>query len=233
MRKLIAGMKVSVDGKTEGPDGYADWVDAWSEDYGLTPQIDACLLGGRMYPGYEQYWTAIQRQPDQPLPMTGKLATPAEIQWARVAEQTPHYVLSNTVAGGRPNHGELDRRRAGRRTPADRLPLDRRRGQILVRSDDGATQARAAKRRATGRRAGLPHVRNRPLSHGRSARLSRVAVPTSAKGSRRPIWMGEHGACLTERRIADSREHPLVAGRRHSRAAASEQLRSTRVSDVL
>jgi dihydrofolate reductase len=98
MRKLIAGMKVSVDGKTEGPDGYADWVDAWSEDYGLTPQIDACLLGGRMYPGYEQYWTAIQRQPDQPLPMTGKLATPAEIQWARVAEQTPHYVLSNTVA---------------------------------------------------------------------------------------------------------------------------------------
>jgi dihydrofolate reductase len=50
-----------------------------------------------MYPGYEQYWTAIQKQPDQPLPMTGKLATPAEIQWARVAEQTPHYVLSNTV----------------------------------------------------------------------------------------------------------------------------------------
>lgn len=26
-------------------------VDAWSEDYGLTPQIDACVLGGRMYPG--------------------------------------------------------------------------------------------------------------------------------------------------------------------------------------
>lgn len=97
MRKLIAGMKVSVDAKCEGPEGYADWVDAWSEDYGLTPQIDACLLGGRMYPGYEQYWTAIQKQPDQPLPMTGKLATPAEIQWARIAEQTPHYVLSNSL----------------------------------------------------------------------------------------------------------------------------------------
>jgi hypothetical protein len=42
MRKLIAGMKMSLDGKTEGPEGYADWVDAWSEDYGLTAQIDAC-----------------------------------------------------------------------------------------------------------------------------------------------------------------------------------------------
>jgi len=97
MRKLIAGMKISVDGKTEGPEGFADWVDAWSDDYGLTPHIDACLLGGRMYPGYEQYWTAIQNQPDQPLPMTGKLATLEELLWARFAQQTPHYVLSNSV----------------------------------------------------------------------------------------------------------------------------------------
>lgn len=28
MRKLIAGMKMSVDGKIEGPEGYADWVEA-------------------------------------------------------------------------------------------------------------------------------------------------------------------------------------------------------------
>jgi hypothetical protein len=40
MRKLIAGMKVSADGKVEGPDGAADWVEAWSEDYGLMPQIE-------------------------------------------------------------------------------------------------------------------------------------------------------------------------------------------------
>ena len=45
MRKLIAAMKVSVDGKSEGPEGYADWVEGWSEDYGLTERIDACLLG--------------------------------------------------------------------------------------------------------------------------------------------------------------------------------------------
>jgi dihydrofolate reductase len=94
MRKLIAGMKLSVDGKMEGPDGTADWVQAWSEDYGLTPQIDACLLGAGMYAGYEQYWTAIQNEPDKPVWITGAAPTPAERAWARFAAQTPHYVLS-------------------------------------------------------------------------------------------------------------------------------------------
>lgn len=98
MRKLVAAMKVSLDGKSEGPEGYADWVEAWSEDYGLTDRIDACLLGGRMYPGYEQYWTAIRDAPDQPLPMTGKLPLPAELHWSRFAGRTPHHVLSKTLA---------------------------------------------------------------------------------------------------------------------------------------
>ena len=97
MRKLIAGMKLSVDGKIEGPEGYADWVEGWSDDYGLTSQIDACLLGANMYPGYEQYWTAIINGSDKPLPMTGKLPTPGEVVWARFAARTPHYVLSSTL----------------------------------------------------------------------------------------------------------------------------------------
>jgi dihydrofolate reductase len=97
MRKLIAGMKISVDGKVEGPEGYADWVEAWSDDYGLTAQIDACVLGGGMYPGYEQYWTAIQNEPDKPHPLTDSVPTPAEVEWAKFAARTPHYVLSNTV----------------------------------------------------------------------------------------------------------------------------------------
>jgi dihydrofolate reductase len=50
-----------------------------------------------MYPGYEQYWTAIQNEPDKPLPMTGKLPTPAEVEWARFAARAPHYVLSSTL----------------------------------------------------------------------------------------------------------------------------------------
>jgi dihydrofolate reductase len=97
MRKLIAAMKITLDGRSEGPQGYADWVDAWSDDYGLMQRVDACLLGGRMYPGYEQYWTAIQQAPDRPLPMTGKLPHPSELAWSDFAQRTPHYVLSTTL----------------------------------------------------------------------------------------------------------------------------------------
>ncbi|GAB3964754.1 dihydrofolate reductase family protein [Actinoallomurus acanthiterrae] len=97
MRNLIAAMKISLDGKTEGPEGYADWVEAWSEDYGLTAQVDACVLGGGMYPGYEQYWTAIQNEPDKPYWLGDEPPTKGEIEWARFAAQTPHYVLSNTL----------------------------------------------------------------------------------------------------------------------------------------
>ena len=97
MRKLVAGMKISLDGKTEGAEGIADWVDAWSEDYGLTDRVDACVLGGAMYPGYEQYWTPFQSDPDEPNPLSGARATPGEIAWAEFAAQTPHYVLSTSL----------------------------------------------------------------------------------------------------------------------------------------
>jgi dihydrofolate reductase len=97
MRKLIAGMKMSVDDKVVGPDGFADWVDAWSDDYDVTSQADACLLGSGMYPGYEQYWTALRNAPDTPLPMTGKLPTPAEVDYGRFTARVPHYVLSSRL----------------------------------------------------------------------------------------------------------------------------------------
>jgi dihydrofolate reductase len=97
MRKLIAGLKLSLDGKIEGADGTADWVEAWSEDYGLTQQIDACLIGGAMYPGYENYWTSIRNAPGTPAWITGKPPTPAELEWAEFASRTPHYVLSTKL----------------------------------------------------------------------------------------------------------------------------------------
>jgi dihydrofolate reductase len=97
MRKLIAGMKISLDGKIEPPESAAHWVQAWSEDYGVTPQIDACVLGAGMYPGYEWYWTAIRNEPEKPVWITGAPPTPAEIAWARVAAETPHYVLSSAL----------------------------------------------------------------------------------------------------------------------------------------
>lgn len=104
MRNLIAGMKVSLDGKTQGSEGIADWVEGWSDDYGLTPQIDACLLGGGMYPTYEEYWTAIQQEPGQPHPLSGELPTEGEIEWARFSATIPHYVLSSTQTATRWAH---------------------------------------------------------------------------------------------------------------------------------
>jgi dihydrofolate reductase len=101
MRKMIGAMKISIDGKTEGPEGYADWVDAWSDDFGLTSQIDACVLGGGMYPNYELYWTGIQDAPGEPNPMGVGIPTQAELEWARFAAVTPHYVLSRTLASAK------------------------------------------------------------------------------------------------------------------------------------
>ena len=109
MRKLIAGMQTSLDGKIEGPEGYADWVDEWSDHYDVLPRVDAALLGGGMYPGYEQYWSAIQERPDERPPLTEKvptpgeveeyarLPTPGEVEYARFTAQAPHYVLSSTL----------------------------------------------------------------------------------------------------------------------------------------
>ena len=98
MRKLIAGMQISVDGKVAGPEGHADWVEAWSDAYGLMPEVDACVLGAGMYPRYERHWTEVQQsKPDKPLPTTGTLPSPADVEWARFAARTPHYVLSRTL----------------------------------------------------------------------------------------------------------------------------------------
>jgi dihydrofolate reductase len=97
MRKVITAMKISLDGKFEGPEGYADWVSAWSDDYGLTPDVDACVLGGGMFPGYEQYWTQILNAPDQVNPLSGGVPTVAEVEWARFASRTRHYVVSSSL----------------------------------------------------------------------------------------------------------------------------------------
>lgn len=97
MRKLITGMKLSVDGKFEGPNGVADWVVGWSDDYDLMSQIDACVVGGARYPGHEWYWTTILENPDKPIPGTETLPTPGEIEWARFATRVPHYVISSKL----------------------------------------------------------------------------------------------------------------------------------------
>jgi dihydrofolate reductase len=97
VRKLIAGMQTSIDGKIEGPEGFADWVDAWSDHYEVIERVDACVLGAGMYPGYEAYWSAIRAAPHEVLAATGKAPTPGEVEYAQFTARTPHYVLSNTM----------------------------------------------------------------------------------------------------------------------------------------
>ena len=77
MRKIIAALVVSVDGFIEGPNGELDWVDTWEDPFDLLPQIDTCILGRGMYPGYEQYWGAILANPEGVLPFTRKVASRA------------------------------------------------------------------------------------------------------------------------------------------------------------
>ena len=98
MRKLIAGMKISFDGKVEGLDGMADWVEGWWEAYGLTAQIDACVLGAGMYPGYEAYWGAINDAPNKPHPMTGNVPVAADVAWDRFANSPWRPIVSRGLA---------------------------------------------------------------------------------------------------------------------------------------
>jgi dihydrofolate reductase len=97
MRKIIAALQVSLDGYIEGPNGELDWIEAWEDPFDLLPQIDTCIMGGGMYPGYEQYWLAILANPGAVLSLTGKVASPGEVAYARFADKTPHIVLSKTL----------------------------------------------------------------------------------------------------------------------------------------
>ena len=62
-RPLIAVMQVTRDGYILGPEREADWVDSWADGLELLPPVDAFLLGGGMFPDYEQFWAAILDDP--------------------------------------------------------------------------------------------------------------------------------------------------------------------------
>ena len=97
MRKIIAALRVSVDGLIEGPHGELDWVETWDDPFDLLPRIDTCILGRGMYAGYEHYWRAILANPSGILAFTGKVASKDEIKYAHFADRTPHVVLSTTL----------------------------------------------------------------------------------------------------------------------------------------
>jgi dihydrofolate reductase len=97
-RPLIAAMQVTLDGYILGPDGEADWVDSWADGLELLPRVDAFVLGGGMFPDYEAFWAAIREDPAAVSEWLGREVYPREIEYARVAAETPHLVLSTTLS---------------------------------------------------------------------------------------------------------------------------------------
>jgi dihydrofolate reductase len=96
-RSLISAMQMTVDGYSKGHEGEADWVDSWADGLGLLPPVDAFILGGGMFPEYEQFWNAILDSPGAAADMLGRAPYPREVAYARLAAQTPHLVLSTTL----------------------------------------------------------------------------------------------------------------------------------------
>ena len=96
-RTFISAMQVTLDGYILDPKGEADWVDSWADGLGLLPPVDAFVLGGGMFPRYEQFWTAIRDDPSAASDMLGRDPYPREVTYARVAAETPHLVLSTTL----------------------------------------------------------------------------------------------------------------------------------------
>jgi dihydrofolate reductase len=96
-RTFIAAMQVTLDGYSLGPDGTADWVDSWADALELLPRVDAFVLGGGMFPDYEAFWAALRDDPAGVTEWLGRDPYPREIEYARVATETPHLVLSTTL----------------------------------------------------------------------------------------------------------------------------------------
>ena len=93
---------MSVDGFIEGPNGELDWAmaedeETWRDVFEMLSHVDTFILGRRMYPAYEQYWLAVLANPDGILPFSGRTASKNEIAYARLADKTPHIVLSGTL----------------------------------------------------------------------------------------------------------------------------------------
>ena len=96
-RPFIAAMQVTLDGYILGPEGEADWVDSWADGLGLLPRVDAFVLGGGMFPDYEVFWAAIRDDSAAASEWLGRDPYERESEYAHVAAETPHLVLSTTL----------------------------------------------------------------------------------------------------------------------------------------
>jgi dihydrofolate reductase len=96
-RPFVASLQITLDGYIQGTHGEVDWVDSWNDALDLIPGADAAILGGGMYPGYEQLWGSVAADPRSGTAMLGREVTKGEAEYALWAQRTPHYVLSTTL----------------------------------------------------------------------------------------------------------------------------------------
>jgi hypothetical protein len=149
-RPLISAMQLTLDGYSSPGD--ADWVDSWADGLDLLPPVDAFILGGGMFPDYEQFWATILddprvaseiRAPRRAHAASRGLEDAARVDLAvgahRSRSQRHPYLQASTGQGRicrRRAHvaHKPDQRRPARRAPSDRPPGDRRtRSRILGR----------------------------------------------------------------------------------------------------
>jgi dihydrofolate reductase len=96
--KFIAALQVSLDGYVRGPNDEGDWVDSWADALALVGPVDAFVLGRGMFEGrYEAYWDAALADPETGAAMYGREPYQREVEYARLAHETPHIVLSKTM----------------------------------------------------------------------------------------------------------------------------------------
>lgn len=99
-RKMIAGLQVSLDGFTQGSDrGGPEWVDSWTDALDQIPDVDTFVQGAGMYPGYAEFWSAIEAEPTAVAPFSTRRPYQREVAYARRAARSPHYVLSTKLDG--------------------------------------------------------------------------------------------------------------------------------------
>jgi dihydrofolate reductase len=94
-RPLISAMQVTLDGYSS--EGNAEWVDSWADGLDLLPPVDAFVLGGGMFPDYEQFWATVLDDPSTVAEWLGRNVYPREVAYAQLAAETPHMVLSKTL----------------------------------------------------------------------------------------------------------------------------------------
>jgi dihydrofolate reductase len=96
-RAAIAALQMSLDGYIQGANDEVDWVDSWDDALDAAGDVDAAVIGGGTYPGYEQLWGSIAADPLSASAMLGRAATTGEVEYARWTQETPHYVLSTSL----------------------------------------------------------------------------------------------------------------------------------------